>query len=250
MKNVIVMLIIGVLSSQASVTKRRSDREHDGFVGPTRTVFVYWTPISGWAYPAESKCRQLTNEYDQSGRITRHSVYPGECGSDEIREDYSYSPDGNKSTSRRAIRAGNTPSPPPAVSPSNAERENGPGVQVLKYDDFGRLIEESSVQANGRFSYKTNYTYDAKGRLTETTGYGNSQVTSRRVFTYTGEERVPAELTYYGRNGKIYERTTYTDYEFNSKGDWLKRKETTEETFNRRHVSMSYREIEYYPDTK
>jgi len=36
---------------------------------------------------------------------------------------------------------------------------------------------------------------------------------------------------YYGPDGKIYERTSYTDYEFNSKGDWIKQRVTTEETF-------------------
>jgi hypothetical protein len=56
------------------------------------------------------------------------------------------------------------------------------------------------------------------------------------------------DFTYYGRADKISERTSYTNYEFNSKGDWIKQKQTTEESFNRRHVSMFYREIEYYYD--
>ena len=42
---------------------------------------------------------------------------------------------------------------------------------------------------------------------------------------------VAAEFTYDGSDGQIYERTISTDYEFNSKSDWVKRKE--EETFNR-----------------
>ncbi len=39
-----------------------------------------------------------------------------------------------------------------------------------------------------------------------------------------------------------------SDYEFNSQGDWVKRKETREERFNRKSVSLTIREIEYYPD--
>jgi hypothetical protein len=92
------------------------------------------------------------------------------------------------------------------------------------------------------------YTYDAKGRLIEVANYdGDSQIPIRRVRSYSADERVPSGFIYYGRDGKIYERTTYTDYEFNSKGDWIKRKQTKEETYNRRSVSMTYREIEYYP---
>lgn len=142
MKTVILILAICVLSNQVSVTKRRPDREHDGFVGPVKKVFVSWTPISGWTYPADSKCRQLTDEYDQSGR------------------------------------------------------------------------------------------------------------TNRRAYIYSGDARVPAGFMYYGPDGKIYERASYTDYEFNSTDDWVKRKVTTEVTVNRRRVSMEYREIEYYPDNR
>ena len=38
-----------------------------------------------------------------------------------------------------------------------------------------------------------------------------------------------------------------TIYEFNSRGDWVKRKETTEETFNRKTISWKIRQIEYFP---
>src|ERR1044072_6493371 len=119
MKNIILLLIFCIAGSEATVTKRQSDREHDGFVGPVKKVFVTWTPISGSTYPEGSKCRQMSNEYDQAGRITRHSVYPGGFGRDEIREDYTYSADGNKTTKVQEINGENSPPPPPppAVNP-------------------------------------------------------------------------------------------------------------------------------------
>src|SRR4030095_5770283 len=107
------------------------------------------------------------------------------------------------------------------------------------------------VKPSGRLSYKNTYTYDGKGRLIEVTGYdGDSQITDRRVYKFSGDDRVPSEFTYYGRNGRVYEQTTYTDYEFNSKGDWVQRKEKKDETYNRHTVSMTFREIEYYPNSK
>ncbi|HEU4834787.1 MAG TPA: RHS repeat domain-containing protein [Pyrinomonadaceae bacterium] len=248
MKHFILLLIFFIVSGQTA-TKRESDREYDGFVGPVKKVFVTWTPISGSPYPPESKCRQMTNEYDQSGRLTRHSVYPNSCGSDEIREDYTYSADGDKTIKVQEIRGENSPpSPPPVAAPANAKIENGPPKEARRYDDAGRLVEKGLMLPSGKFRYKSTYTYDAKGRLVETTGYdGDDRVTSRRVYAYSGDQRVPSSFIYYGGDGKIYEQTTYTDYEFNSKGDWIKRKHTTEETFNRRRVSMFHREIEYYP---
>lgn len=98
MKQLFLLLILAIACNQVAITKRKSNREHDGFVGPVKRVFVVWSPISGSDYPVGSRCRSLTDEYDEMGRITRHSLYPGSCGSDEIREDYSYSADGTRNT--------------------------------------------------------------------------------------------------------------------------------------------------------
>jgi hypothetical protein len=252
MKPFLLLLILSVACHQAGVSKRESDREHDGFVGPVKRVFVVWSPISGSNYPVGSRCRQMTNEYDENGRLMRHSVYPGACGSDEIREDYSYSQDGNQTIKTQEIRGTNSPPPPPAVaSRSNSEEDKGPAKKAITYDQSGRLSEVSVVKPRGRLSYKTIYTYDERGRVVEIAGYdGDSRITARRVYKFSGDDRVPSEFTYYGSDGRVYERTTYTDYEFNSKGDWVQRRQTKEETFNRHSVSMTFREIEYYPDSK
>jgi hypothetical protein len=84
----------------------------------------------------------MTNEYDEDGRLMRHSVYPGACGSDEIREDYSYSQDGNQTIKTQEIRGTNSPPPPPAVaSRSNSEEDKGPAKKAITYDQSGRLSE-------------------------------------------------------------------------------------------------------------
>ena len=247
MNHIILLLVFCLLSIQGTVPKPKSDREQDGFVGPVKKVSVTWTPISGSSYPPGSKCRQLTNEYDQPGRLTRHSVYPGSCGSDEIREDYTYSADGNRNTKVQEIRGADSPEPPPPAANPDAKKENGPPKHAPRYDDSGRLVEDALVWPSGKYIYRNAYTYDAKGRLIETTGYdGDNQLTDRRVYTYSGDERVPSVFVYYDRDGKIRLRTTYTDYKFNSKGDWTERKQTTDETPNRHSVSMFHREIEYY----
>ena len=120
MNNIVLILIFFVVSGQVPVSKRGSDRAHDQFVGPVKKVFEFWTPISGSSYPADSKCRQLTNEYDKTGRVTRHSVYPGSCGSDEIREDFTYAADGTRTAKTQEIRDPNSPPPPPPMVNPNA----------------------------------------------------------------------------------------------------------------------------------
>jgi len=252
MKPFLLLLIFSVACQQAARSKRESDREHDGFVGPVKRVSVVWSPISGTSYPAGSRCRQLTDEYDENGRIIRHSVYPGACGSDEVREDYSYSQDGTQTTKMRELRGADSPPPPPAVaSGANGGDDKGPPHKASKYDQSGRLIEVSMVKPDGRLSYKNTYQYDQRDRLIEITGYdSDSRITDRRVYKFSGDDRVPSEFTYYGPDGKIYERTTYSDYKFNSHGDWIQRTQRKEETFNRHSVSITIREIEYYHDSK
>ena len=100
----LLSLILCLATSQSAAPQRQSDRAVDGFVGPVKKVTQVWTPVSGGNYPKGSKCRQLLDEYDETGRIMRHSVYPGTCGEDEIREDYKYARDGSRTALVQEIR--------------------------------------------------------------------------------------------------------------------------------------------------
>jgi hypothetical protein len=53
-----------------------------------------------------------------------------------------------------------------------------------------------------------------------------------------------------GNSNNPRSTTTYTDYELNPQGDWIKRKETRQETGGRTYVAIQYRRIEYYPAKK
>ena len=191
----------------------------------------------------------MTKVYDQGGRLTQHSLYPGACGSDEIRTDYSYAPDGSRTEKSQEIRGKDSPPPPPPIAlRSDSAEDKGEPKMVFNYDaESGKKIESTSIRPSGKIIYKTTYSYDDKGRMIEMTGYdSNGQVSSRRVHAYLAEERVPSSFAYYDGKGAVYERTIYSDYEFNTRGDWVRRKQTKEEKFNRRSVSSTRREIEYY----
>jgi hypothetical protein len=51
-------------------------------------------------------------------------------------------------------------------------------------------------------------------------------------------------------NGKISFKITYSESEFNSQGDWVKRKETTETPGRPTTVSIHHQQLEYYPASK
>lgn len=252
MKHIFLAMILCIAWAQGQTTKRESDREHDGFVGPVKRVFEVWSPISGSNYPAGSRCRSRTKVYDEQGRLIQQSHYPGACGSDEIRDDYTYAADGSRTAkSQEILGKGSPPPPPPVGGPPGYRAQPGKPRMVFKYNAAGRLIESASIQPSGAVFYKNVYSYDDKGRLTELTGYDREgQVLDRHVYTYSGDNRVPSTATRYGRDGKVYDKSLYSDYEFNERGDWVKRKQTREHRFNRTTVSMFLREIEYYQRKK
>jgi hypothetical protein len=250
MRSICLLLFLFIACSQAPSSKPVSDREHDGFAGPVKKVFVEWSPVyRPWGnIPIGSRCREMTKHYDENGRLMMHSTYPGSCGSDERREEYTYAPDGSRTAKAQEIRGKDSPPPPPPMATgSNTKQETGEPRTTFKYGPSGLLIEEASLRPSGKVIYKYTYTYDAKNRMLEMTGYNSDgRVSDRRVYGYAGDNRAPSEFAYYGPDGKAHERTTYSEYEFNSRGDWIKRKETSEETFNRKSISIVSREIEYY----
>ncbi len=252
MNHIFVALIFCIACTQSAGIKRESEREQDGFVGPVKKVFVEWSSISGRNYPAGTRCRYKTNVYDQSGRLMRQSVYPGDRGRDEIINDYSYAADGSRTETSQTIRAKDSPPPPPPMAKRSTSDDKGPTRMVFKYDpSFGKIIESRSIRPSGKVIYILKYSHDDKGRVIEMTSYDDDgKVSSRRVYGYTGDEKVPSSFAYYDGKGNVHERTIYSDYEFNPQGDWVRRKEITEETFNRKSVSLKHRAIEYHSNEK
>lgn len=111
--------------------------------------------------------------------------------------------------------------------------------------EWQRLAEESTITPSGKIIDRYEFLYDGDDRLIESRGYDpQGRVEVRRVWGYEGNQRGPSTFAYYGRNGKVYERTRYAEYEVNARGDWVSRKEFTEETLNRKTIAMVYRKIE------
>jgi hypothetical protein len=120
-------MMLSLVVAQASSSKRMSDREHAGFIGPVKKVFVEWSPAD---HPYNdiapgTRCRERTDVFDKDGSLTQNSVYPGSCGSEEIREYYTYGPDGSRTETTDATRASGIPSGPPPIGGGNVDREPG-----------------------------------------------------------------------------------------------------------------------------
>jgi hypothetical protein len=246
MTGVVVILALASGSLQGAGAKRVSDRERGGFVGPVKEVFTEWSPAGPTRNGIQpgTRCPQQSSLFDAHGRLAQHAVYAGACGCQEIRDLYADAPDGSQTAKREKLAGkGCPPSPPSPPSPPGAP-ESGPQRRVFTYDEHGRQAEATLLRHDGTVVYKTVYGYDAKGRVTEIARFdGNGQAGDRRVYSSTGEFRVPATFTYDGRDGRVFDRTAYSDYAFNAQGDWVKRTQTRVDERGETHVSTVFRKI-------
>lgn len=225
--SICLTLFLCIACGQTQSVRPLSDRELDGFVGPVKKAFVEWSPLDAprGYIPVGSRCRDSTKIFNEAGRLIEQSFYPGTCGRDEIREKYMYGADGSRTKDVEEIRGKDSPPPPPPMR-RDSNQETGKSRTIFKYDSAGKLVEEASIRPSGKVIFKHVFRYDTEARLLEMIGYDDEgRVSVRRVYGYAGDNRVPSQFAYYGSDGKVYERTTYTAYEFNSRGDWIKRKE-------------------------
>ena len=248
MKLLILLFSCCLVAVQSSPAKKMTDREHAGFIGPVKSVYLeYEMPERNYGDRLQGKhCRGLTDVYNAAGQLIQHSVYPGSCGEDEIRESYAYASDGSRTTKKADARDKNSPSPSGGFS-TGPSGDTGPVRETYRHDASGRLVESSLVRQNGKLIAKYVYVYDSMGRLIETRSVeANGAISDRRVNGYEGSNKAPSTFSYIDGRGKAIERSTYSDYEFNAQGDWIKRKMETEETLSPKQTLIETRKIEYY----
>jgi len=122
---------------------------------------------------------------------------------------------------------------------------------VYKYDSKGNRTEELRYGNDTSLRTRTAYLYDDKGNRIESTTYlPNAKQASRRTLSsYDDKGNVVDESVYMGTN--IVVKHSYT-YEFDSTGNWIKRKRNARATKDGKPFSEAryadYRSITYFKD--
>lgn len=253
MKILLCLVLTTLVLAQAINVKRKSDRELDGYLGPAKTVLEEWSPLEKPRYYIQpgTRCRQHAAVYDEKGRELQSSLFPGSCGMDELRTTYIYDNEGNFTTKEEEFRDPKSPPPPPPMMapPGTKSAPSGPPKSILKYDDKGRKIEKSVVRTNGEIIYRIVYVWDEQDREEEFHAYDTKGVRySRSVYHYDGKQRIPTSSESYGRGDQLTSKTTYSDYKFNRRGDWIERKSVTESLQGKitKEISLTIRTITYF----
>ncbi len=119
---------------------------------------------------------------------------------------------------------------------------------ISKYDDKGNRIEYSSFNSDGSQEQKRTFKYDDKGNKIEISSFvydGNQQSQNyKRTYKYDdkGNEIEIEYNTYYPEDSLVYKYTDKYKYDFDSKGNWIKKIKFENEVPTLKVV----REIEYF----
>ncbi len=255
-KILIATFLLASSQAQSQTLPKQLDKNVEGFVGEVKTSTTYLSPISGnWQVtPYGKKCKFKAEFFDVDGRLIQDSTFP-DCGnSGEFRNTYIYDKNGDRYDKNEMISGENGSSPGIAVTPIlKAEKPISVKKEVtreprntFKYDSKGKRVEHISLFANGKQHYKCLYNYDDKTRLVESVcNYIADNTSSKRTYSYFGDQRMPANYTIYGSNGKPSQKYDFSDYILNSSGDWTERKATIQDSTGKRSCIES-RQIEYH----
>lgn len=252
MQLLITSLTLSFVFFQASGQAQKTDRDYDELTGPVKVVRTEVEDLRDKTGNPKDNSRQLEKivTYDRDGRMMEEVElihFTDACV--RSRRLFSYDAQDNRT---EAVYWG--------AGVVMANRENTtqkPATPLLfkqsfKYDRAGRRTEVQDYNTAGKPQSKLLYKYDDKGRVKEKINvYGDGEH-SPCAFK-TNDQGLPSEeVCNSGRPMGNNHRTTYA-YEYDAKGNWIKKVATTTGyPFNgKEHVSkrIIYRQIKYYSES-
>jgi hypothetical protein len=235
---------------QEPVTKKlKSDAEDEGLKGRVKTVFAESEDLSGtWAV---GKRKPSSMKYfNERGNLTKSELYDYKGNLFQISA-YGYI-DGERASNDEIIEHGYNPPPMAiAVAPGPTESKYDPRYHYkyrYKYDDQGNLKEKEMHSNNGKLWLR--YTYQIKGDQKETLVYSEDGTLNQKSLATLDAQGRETEESYFDiKTNTVKERYSYT-YEFDTKGNWIKRTASKWATRDGKSqfapYSITYRTITYY----
>ncbi|MGA9994631.1 MAG: hypothetical protein WBP93_04405 [Pyrinomonadaceae bacterium] len=255
MRMLVVTLVSLLLVFQASAQKQKSDREDAGLKGKVKTLATEVAYISNQSGTWVEGKRQpsATESYDINGNLTKRDSYDY-MGNPFQSSVYSYI-DGDRVVSTHNTHIQHDYDPPPSVSatprPNQVSSTSNPqytGKLKYKYDDKGNRTEIAWYRNDGSLAVRDVSVFNPKGNRVEMTSY-EANGSMRRKATYIYDAQGNITETLYHSSRPLDERYSYT-YEFDAKGNWIKRKTFKWVTKNGRSYfepyEVTYRTIAYY----
>jgi TonB family protein len=226
MRSVVLLIALSLLPTCPANPTNKTDREHDGFIGPVRTVRIEQSQSvdrSG-EWVEDPRVLMQTVVYDSSGRLTERVFYKRDQGM-WSRIVYDYDSAGSRSDIIYRALAGQS-AQAPGSDQTQGLTEFRRLRRTFKYDSSGNRTEEADYTKEGNLSQRTVYAYDANGFVKEMIEYASDgSVRSRYANKYDERGRI-SEQRRDDSPGATARKERYA-YEFDSTGNWIKRIRTT-----------------------
>jgi len=248
-KNLFIVLLAAALLHPALAQTPKNDLGEDGLKGKVRSVTAQSARMSRGGYSLESPQLSSTASYDEQGNLTEQVLfdYRGNISQKTVYKIV----DGNKTSKTEYIHHDYDPPPAMAAPSSGRAKPRDPRYDTkYKYKYEGNKVERITYFNNGVQGNKDVSSYDEKGnliRMERYTSAGELNFSRESVFDKQGAE---TEKIYYNSDESMGEVYRYTDYEFDLKGNWVKRKawQSRGNKANFQPYEIQSRTITYYDD--
>lgn len=240
----------------AYAQSQESDREDGGLKERVKSILEEDAKFSNESGKRVETKRVPSSavSFDEKGNFTQQVFYRSN-GNVHFTIKYSFI-GGDKTSTIKYEEDASSPPPPPAPAPSSSQVNTRPSdprfdnKYKYKYDSQGNRVEEATYRSSGALSITDVSKFDPKGNRIEWARYTpTGELNFRKTISYNdyGQD---VEVTYFHGDGSISEKDSYTDYEIDSKGNWIKRVESKWVTKNGKSYfepyQVTYRKIMYY----
>jgi hypothetical protein len=254
MKLFVGFLLLALLYLPTSVQRKKSDRERDGLIGPVSMVTEDRLNAPRQRGDLGSATRRT---YSREGNLIE--INAPSFGSSRTIESFERVSEDARLLHRRFIGVSDM-GPVPLVANPPRDKD-GSELYTLRYDydsyyrreDGGKpTLEATSVQENllagGLVFRRKLYLFDAQSRLTEEIEVrAHDLIVRQTLYRYESPTaRAPHYMEH--RVDGLARYQVWLSYEFDKRGNWIKRTQVREEPFipSSPPSNVTYRTISYY----
>lgn len=222
MKKLLAALVLGsTLTAAAYAQRPQTDRDFDGLKGPVKSLKVESAALKmqGKGYVEERRTLNEKVTYNAEGNRADDELYFGSDGALLVKNVYRYV---------GGERLADVQQRDPVIELPNSSMRVGGDMRPFsekyryKYDEQGR-VKEMTVERGGRVRIRNTYEYrNGQMEMRAHKGGGN-KVTFRRVDRFDAQGNLVGSTAFNLDLDGSVEQYSYTDYEFDARGNWVKR---------------------------
>jgi len=237
----LALLLVSLSTFSAFAQKKQSDMEFEGFRGQVKTVTVEATELkqSGSVAVEAARQPQKVVTFDSDGNLVSDKAYDYRGEEFDVRT-YSFI-DGERVVKHDVLSKNfmTVVVPRSSQKPSQPHDPRYSAKIKYKYDSQGNQTETDWLDADGRPALR--YVYKREGNRKEVMVYRSDGSLSHGYVDKLDDKGNELETTDVVPNYPPFPKTTYTYLEFDSQGNWIKRKQSRGDS-----SSIMYRTLTYY----